>query len=111
MAFLGSFFEPSKNENGEPTPAFGLSAVVAYKEKADRALAQQAEQSAALEEKITALEEELRELRYAHHSLSHTEPDDPDSRAYARWQERQTLLERHIEDAESELAAVRANGI
>ena len=49
MAFLGSFFEPGKNENGEPTPAFGLSAVVAYKEKADRALAQQAEQSAALE--------------------------------------------------------------
>ena len=108
MALLGNFFEPAKNpETGESTPAFSLSAVVAYKEKADRALAQQAELNATIEEKVAVLEDELRDLRYELHSLSHTEPDDPYSRAHDRWDERQDLLEKHLADAENEIADLR----
>ena len=111
MALLGNLFDPGKIAQGEATPAFGLSAVVAYKEKADRVLAQQAELNATLEEKLVDLEDELRDLRYELHSLSHTEPDDPFSRAHDRWDERQDLLEKHISDVESEIADMKKEAL
>ena len=60
------------------------------------------------DEQLTALEDELRSLRYARHSLTHSEPDDASSRAYVRWKDRQDFLTGQIEDAEQELAALRA---
>lgn len=61
------------------------------------------------DEQVTALEDELRALRYAQHSLTHAEPDDITSRAYERWKERQEFLSGQIEDVESELRELQAD--
>ena len=59
--------------------------------------------NATIEEKTQELEMELRDLRYELHSISHSEPDDPYSRAHDRWAERQKLIERHMEEVEVEI--------
>lgn len=99
------FFDPVGT--GEGTQMLGLSAIAAYKQKADRALAELAEMNATIEELTADLESELRDLRYELHSLSHNEPDDPYSRAYSRWSERQDLLTKHIADVEAEIADMK----
>lgn len=63
------------------------------------------------DEQVSALEDELRALRYTQHTLTHSEPDDPESRAYKRWEERQDFLARQIEDVESELSSVREDTV
>ena len=97
---LNSFFDPMGP--GESSHLGGLAAFAAYKEKAERALAMQAELNATIEEVTAALEEELRDLRYELHSMIHSEPEDG-SRAHQCWAERQRLLERHIADVEAEI--------
>ncbi|MBQ8390618.1 MAG: hypothetical protein IJX52_06535 [Oscillibacter sp.] len=98
---LNTFFDPMGP--GESSHLGGLAAFAAYKEKAERALAMQAELNATIEEVNAALEDELRDLRYELHSMVHSEPDDSDSRAHRRWLERQRLLEKHIADVEEEI--------
>ena len=99
------FFDPVGT--GETSQMLGLAAIAAHKEKADRALARLVEINATIEEVTFSLEEELRDLRYELHTVSHNEPDDVDSRAYERWKERQDLLERHIADVEAEIEEVK----
>ena len=99
------FFDPVGT--GETSQMLGLAAIAAQKEKADRALARLVEINATIEEVTFSLEEELRDLRYELHTVSHNEPDDVDSRAYERWKERQDLLERHIADVEAEIEEVK----
>ena len=102
MAF-NTYFDPI----AEGSHLGGLAAVAEMKKKAERALAMQAEINATIEEKTMELESELRDLRYELHSISHNEPDDVESRAYDRWKERQSLLERHIADVEAEIEEVK----
>ena len=92
---------------GESSQMLGLAAIAAHKAKADRALAKLVEINATIEEVTLSLEEELRDLRYELHSLSHNEPDDMESRAYGRWKERQDLLEKHVADVEAEIEEVK----
>ena len=99
------FFDPVGT--GETSQMLGLAAIAAHKEKADRALARLVEINATIEEVTFSLEEELRDLRYELHTVSHNEPDDVDSRAYEGWKERQDLLERHIADVEAEIEEVK----
>ena len=99
------FFDPVGT--GEASQMLGLAAIAAHKEKADRALARLVEINATIEEVTFSLEEELRDLRYELHTVSHNEPDDVDSRAYERWKERQDLLERHIADVEAEIEEIK----
>lgn len=99
------FFDPVGT--GETSQMLGLAAIAAHKEKADRALARLVEINATIEEVTFSLEEELRDLRYELHTIGHNEPDDVDSRAYARWKERQDLLERHIADVEAEIEEIK----
>lgn len=99
------FFDPVGT--GETSQMLGLAAIAAHKEKADRALARLVEINATIEEVTFSLEEELRDLRYELHTVSHNEPDDVDSRAYERWKERQDLLERHIADVEAEIEEIK----
>jgi anti-sigma28 factor (negative regulator of flagellin synthesis) len=39
--------------------------------------------------------------------MTHSEPDDPYSRAHDRWAERQKLVERHLGDVEAEIAEMK----
>lgn len=98
---LNSFFDPMGP--GESSHLGGLATFAEMKKKAERALAMQAEINATIEEKTQELEMELRDLRYELHSISHSEPDDPYSRAHDRWAERQKLIERHMEEVEVEI--------
>ena len=102
---LNTFFDPLGP--GESSHLGGLAAVVEMKEKAERALAKQAEINATIEELTTELENELRDLRYELHSLTQSEPDDPYCRAHDRWAERQKLLERHLEEVEAEIEEMK----
>ena len=63
--------------------------------------------NATIEELTADLEIELRDLRYELHSMTHSEPDDPYSRAHDRWAERQKLVERHLGDVEAEIAQMK----
>ena len=63
--------------------------------------------NATIEELTADLEIELRDLRYELHSMTHSEPDDPYSRAHDRWAERQKLVERHLGDVEAEIAEMK----
>ena len=101
------FCDPSRKTDERTPQLLGLSAIAAYKEKADRALAELAEMNATIEELTADLEMELRDLRYELHSLTHSEPDDPYSRAHERWDARQKLVERHLADVEAEIAEMK----
>lgn len=102
---LNSFFDPMGP--GESSHLGGLATFAEMKKRAEKALAMQAEINATIEEKTMDLEMELRDLRYELHSISHSEPDDVDSRAHDRWAERQKLIERHIEDVEVEIEELK----
>ena len=101
------FYDPSRKTDERTPQLLGLSAIAAYKEKADRALAELAEMNATIEELTADLEIELRDPRYELHSMTHSEPDDPYSRAHDRWAERQKLVERHLGDVEAEIAEMK----
>lgn len=59
---LNSYFDPI----AEGSHLGGLAAVVAYKQKAEQALAEAAEMNATIEELTADLESELREIGRAH---------------------------------------------
>ena len=90
-------------QNNKPA-GFSLSAVASG--LADRTLMQMAQNALPPDEQVALLEDELRELRYTRHTLGHSEPDDVDSPAHDRWEERYEMYSRHIEEAEVELATL-----
>ena len=99
------FFDPVGT--GESSQMLGLAAIAAHKAKADRALAKLVEINDTIEAATFDLEEELRDLRYELHSISHNEPDDTYCRAHDRWRERQRLVEKHIADVEAEIEELK----